>query len=1171
MAKRNLLNTVGAACVLLISLGVGHGFGQATIATGSVQGTVTDSTGAVVPSAQIKVANAQTGQTTILTSSATGTYNSGALLPGDYLVTVTAPGFSTVSWPVTVQVGVVSSGKIILRPGVQKTEIQVSENPVSVNTEQATVGTVMTTQQIQQLPIGGRNFIDLAQLAPGVQIQDAGNFMPTKEGFASVSFQGRFGQTARIEVDGVDISDETFGTTTQNIPAVGIQEFQVSQSSLDLSTELTSSGAVNVVTRSGTNKYHGEVFALARSHLTSARIAPKDEFWRRQQYGASFGGPLIKNKLFFFAGWERPKQDLFFPVVLAPPFSALSGGYNVPFRENQTIGRLDWEIKPNWRAFYRFSWDQMNLVTAVPNTYEPFQNRTHTPVQAAGTDFNTGSFTHSIRFGYTRFWDEVTDVTKGMNIVNPAPDVSLVIGFGACVPGSGDVFCSGPSFVAPQYAAQHNSQFKYDCTKVYRSHILRYGVAYNRIRSLVVASLTGTAPIAFTLFAPFTQALAATGPFPGGDTNPANYPVNFVLMGNRAGFFTETPRFGFPGGGVDDDRFDWYVGDSWKAKPNFTLTYGVRYVRDTGRTDSDLPPVPLLDQWQTGLGDRVHQPNKNFAPQAGFAWDPWKNGKTSIRAGAGLFYENTLHSNVVFDRAGRLEKGVFQDTLTFCPNDLRLPNGSILTGSSSLCFQPVGLVASQLLALQDLVAAQTRSLGPQSNPSYIGNTLTNAGNLFSPNYRTPFSWQINAGVQRQLRKGTLLTADYLRNVGLHFLLASDVNHVGDARFLNKSAAAAAIGRTLDACGVSSISAGIKSPCPGGVPSPVTGSNIVGRPLDITDFAANGLDSGSALFGGAPSAKFGIPPDFGAAFPGANPNVGLLTMLFPQARSAYNGLQVTLLQDLDRPLPGVRHVNLQASYALSRFVSEAVNQDFSPVATDFRDPGHFIGPNGLDRTHQVSLGGIIDLPLTTRLTFIGHVQTARSLSLTLPGRFGGSAGEIFRTDVTGDGTIGDLVPGSQVGSFGRNIKVDDLNGFITKYNSTDAGKITPAGQALIDAGLFTSQELQALGAVTPTLSAAPAGEVGLDSLLTFDLRLGWSIKLPKKMESLAIEPTVAVYNLFNFANYDGVGGTLSGVLNGLPGSVNGTTPDVRLNRTTFGSGTFAYGAPRMFEWGLRVVF
>src|SRR5262249_29843071 len=130
-----------------------------------------------------------------------------------------------------------------------------------------------------------------------------------------------------------------------------------------------------------------------------------------------------------------------------------------------------------------------------------------------------------------------------------------------------------------------------------------------------------------------------------------------------------------------------YVGDSWKIKHSFTLSYGLRYVRDTGRTDSDLGVIPcssvdasfvtgplpctgntpLLDQWGAGLGRPIRQPDSNFGPQVGVAWDPWKNGKTSIRGGAGIYYENSIFNNVLFDRPPKLNQGLFfADTVLRC-------------------------------------------------------------------------------------------------------------------------------------------------------------------------------------------------------------------------------------------------------------------------------------------------------------------------------------------------------------------------------------------------------------------------------------------------------------------------------------------------------------------------
>src|SRR5205807_3065266 len=425
---------------------------QATISTGSIQGTILDQQGAVVSSAKVTITNKAIGQKIRPVVTSTGTYNSGALLPGDYVVRVEATGFRTLELPVTVLVGVISSGNVTLQVGSEATVVTVESSAVQVNTEQAAVQGVMTTQQIEQLPINGRNFLDLAQLEPGVQIQDGGNFDPTKNGFSSISFGGRFGRTARIEVDGLDISDETVGTTTQNVPLSAIKEFQISQSSLDLSTELTSSGSVNVVTRSGTRNFHGQGFFYWRGDQVSAKLGPNPVPFDRKQYGLSLGGPILKDKLFFYGGWERTIQDLQAVVVLAAPFTALSGSFNSPFFDNQFIGRLDWTVKQGWTIFYRFSFEQnRNDSGFIPNSYQPFSNVDHTPVHAVGFDFTTGRFTHSVRAGYTKFRNGITDAVAGTSITDPAPGISLAIGSStSCLAAGADAFCSGPNILAPQ-------------------------------------------------------------------------------------------------------------------------------------------------------------------------------------------------------------------------------------------------------------------------------------------------------------------------------------------------------------------------------------------------------------------------------------------------------------------------------------------------------------------------------------------------------------------------------------------------------------------------------------------------------------------------------------------------------------------------------------------------
>jgi hypothetical protein len=351
---------------------------------------------------------------------------------------------------------------------------------------------------------------------------------------------------------------------------------------------------------------------------------------------------------------------------------------------------------------------------------------------------------------------------------------------------------------------------------------------------------------------------------------------------------------------------------------------------------------------------------------------------------------------------------------------------------------------------------------------------------------------------------------------------------------------------------------------------------------IADYAGNGLDSGTVFNAGFPCPT--------CAFPGVNLNLGENQMLMPIGRSVYNALQVSVKSNLDHPLPGVRRLSLLGSYALSRFNSQAADQDFINNATDFDTPGKFFGPSGLDRTHILGIGATMDFPLATRFSMTSHWATAGAQTLTLPNS--GSPGEIFRSDVTGDGTVGDVLPGTNVGSFGRSVKPDQINTVINSYNSNAAGQLTPAGQALVGAGLFSQAQLVALGGVTQPLALAPKGQVGLSPRFTTDMYVSWQLR-PKKLihglsERVIVEPQIALFNVFNFQNFDPGGNTLSGVLSGTVGSANGTTrhdqpgchpvnnPSPCTGRTNLvapgsASGVNWYGVPRQWQFGVKLTF
>ena len=306
---------------------------------------------------------------------------------------------------------------------------------------------------------------------------------------------------------------------------------------------------------------------------------------------------------------------------------------------------------------------------------------------------------------------------------------------------------------------------------------------------------------------------------------------------------------------------------------------------------------------------------------------------------------------------------------------------------------------------------------------------------------------------------------------------------------------------------------------------------------------------------------------GTAFAGINPWYVQNTMLFPIGRSVYNALQLSLKQRTTNLVPFLPGATFQFAYSLSRFNSMAGDQDFINTATDIANPTRFFGPTSFDRTHQFSFGTVFTLKHGPEISFVGHFNSPLPSTLLLEDQ--ARPGEIFHTDVTGDGTTSDVLPGQNIGSFMRGVSPSGLNNVLNAYNSSQAGKLTPAGQALVSAGLFTQQQLVSLGATQEAVALAPAGQVGNDWLRVFNAKLSYPIKI---RERFTINPSVGVFNLFNFAMFSiSPSNGLTGILNGSAGSINGTRYADQGNRAGLGSGVFQLAAPRQIEFGLRIAF
>ncbi|MEE9234606.1 MAG: carboxypeptidase regulatory-like domain-containing protein [Candidatus Acidoferrales bacterium] len=1169
----------------------------AQVITGTLQGVVEDPTGAVVPKAEVTVTSLTTGATYRGRTNEIGIFSFPNLRPSNYRVVVEAPGFKRFQADnIAMHVGTVTPVRVTLELGTMAETLEVpgAESILTVDTWTAQVQGVLTTRQIDNLPLQGRNFLDLAQLEPGVQIRDGGDIDPTKNQMSAISVGGRSGIGTRIQVDGVDFTDEVVGTTMMNISQDAIQEFQVSEGLYDLSTDLTTSGAVNIITRSGGNDFHGSGFIFYRDKDFSAKILGRNPPFDREQAGFRLGGPFIRDKLFWQVSYEHNNQD---DAIIGRPVLFTGSEFNQNFPklvdETMAAARVDWNATHRLRFFARWMYNNNSGATCLgpcgQNTLDPFFNKNRAVNIVFGGDYSTGQWTHSARVSMVDFDNLITDATESLGIPGFADSAGRPITLRI-----GGQLNLGPNVNAPQETHQDNKpQFKYDGTYSRGRHIVRFGFNYNRISQGSQAAFFGLGPLLLGNCCAASQlAFADADPFgPGGSTNPLNFPFFFALSGNGLGFFSEKPGQGFPFGGSKNNRFQWYIADTWRVHPHVTLNAGLRYVFDTGIVNHDLRrdqlaivpdnTVPIasvcpvgqnvLDCFRPGLGRRTQNDDNNFAPQLGLAWDVGGRGKLVVRSGAGIFYGTNLLANQG-DRGFFFNRGFGFETAGIAPafglglfdprsgspfaagdplaTSFGFPNGTSAAALNPLLTGlPVGATLDTIGALQALFQTATQEnlatfdLMGLNRPVFTDfGTDLGGFSLLRPDFILPYSFQFNLGVQYQIREGIILSADYLRQRGLHFPLVLDENKIGDARFLDMPTAQAAIGATLADFGVATI------------------DDAIAAGATITDFAFNGLGA--------------CPAQDGCAFGGINRDFRNMSFIVPMGVSEYNGLHVNVRGRLGQPSGQlgelVRGVDFTVSYALGQLSANAREQELGSGSGEQNNAHKFMGPNALDRRHQLSFSSIWDLWGGFQFSQISHIRSAFPRTPSLP-PFSFFLDEIFFTDLTGDGTFGDILPGASIGAFGRTINsVSELNDMIANFNSNIVGTFTPAAQALIDTGLFTPAQLQALGAVVnggQPLPLAPDGQVMLDSFLSTDIRLAWKGRFWG--ERITVEPSVDIFNVFNFANYDPPGNKLRGRLDGGVGSINGTTN--RTNPFVRGSGAFEQGIPRSFQFGLRISF
>src|SRR6185503_6072674 len=445
---------------------------------GSIEGTVTDPQNSVVQNASVTVRNTATNLTRTTTAADNGSYRISQLPPGTYEVKASGSNFKTsLISDVVVAVGQVLPLDIHLEIGVpDETVTVVGGGEAQIERTDNTVSGVVNTRQIQNLPLNGRNFLDLAQLQPGVETVQGGSFDPTKANYTGISIAGQAGRSTQIAVDGGSVVDNVVGTTVQNFSQEIVQEFQLGISNYDLSTGASSTGSVNVISKSGTNEFHGNGYIYARSNkwaafpslgrLDAANGIPASAQatsipFDRQQYGGTLGGPIKRDKLFFFFNYEGNNQDgsaLHNPTE-APSFAGFTPN---PFDEKLLTAKIDWAVsgKTNVNTRYSFN-DNFQDVPFAPGSGI-------VPRESASRIFESNNQlvsnrSHNLVAGITHTFSPtvtnnfVANISDFSNVIDPKvvglPEIRIL--------GSQN-WKSGTNYIAPQSTFQERLQFRND-------------------------------------------------------------------------------------------------------------------------------------------------------------------------------------------------------------------------------------------------------------------------------------------------------------------------------------------------------------------------------------------------------------------------------------------------------------------------------------------------------------------------------------------------------------------------------------------------------------------------------------------------------------------------------------------------------------------------------------
>jgi len=735
-----------AAHFLLVPLFLLAAAASAQNPGGTIEGIVQDASGARVPRAQVTIRERQAATARRITTDTRGEFRLDNLLPGAYRVTVDARDFAEASSDVVVQVSTVQDVNATLQPAAVRQSVNVQGVASSITTQpldttSAVVGGVVTAHDLETIPLAARSFANISYLVPGTEPVEPSD--PTKARITAVSFGGSSGLNDQLSVDGGDNSDDYIGGFLQNFSPDGVQEFAVRTAQAEADTGRMTAGSVVITTRRGGNEFHGDLAFYERAAALNARFPienpapnPKQPF-SRQNYIGTLGGPIKKNKVWFFSSLEavHEKASIVYSPNSATQLDALSqlaaqglipgapsilvpASVPIPFRDYLGSARLDWSQSQRSQWFLRASIDNYttnnNLVqqATLPSTgvtsgskYENLvlgNQYTFSPTWVGSFTFDASALHHT----------ETRNSSLGFALAFPISSTSQTIsGFETF----GDNQFVTPITAFPVLRNQQKYQFRYDVSHAQGGNAPRFGIDFIH-EPVLSGALSGTAENLTIFPLDPTDYLA----------DPAQFSVDLVCGPTATDGATcmDTPA-GNGSFSQNVQRLGLYAENSWRETPRLTINYGLRYdttfglFTASGRSQLDNPAYSTLRELQIPLiPGAPHNYRSAFAPRIGIAYGLGGGFKTVLRAGFGMFYSDLAQNGWV-------------------------------------------------TALQAVNQAPAPCVNPGDPGCLPGAAAGGAGAIIDPGYKTPYAIHITGGAEHAFSPNWTLTADYTHEQGVH--------------------------------------------------------------------------------------------------------------------------------------------------------------------------------------------------------------------------------------------------------------------------------------------------------------------------------------------------------------------------------------------------------------------